>query len=68
VCFGFTSADIGFGLALRNLASTALSAAGLATGTGFGLPPCIGFTVAMTLPQSDFSVLSRGRAMAVLQT
>jgi hypothetical protein len=32
------------------------------------LPPCKGFTVAMTLPQSDFSVLSRGRAMPALQT
>jgi hypothetical protein len=62
------SAGTGFGLALRNFASTALSVAGDATGTGFGLPPCIGLTVAMTLPQSDFSVLSRGRAIAALQT
>lgn len=67
-CFGFVSGDKGFGFALKNFANTALSAAAGGTITGFDLPTCIGFTVAMTLPQRDFSVLSRGRAIPVLKT
>ena len=65
-CLGFESAGTGFGLILRNFANAALSADGVATGTGFALPPCMGFTVAMTLPQRDFSVLSRCRVMTAL--
>jgi hypothetical protein len=64
--FGFESAGTGFGFELKNFANAALSADGVATGTGFALPPCMGFTVAMTLPQRDFSVLSRCRAMTAL--
>jgi hypothetical protein len=65
-CLGFESAGAGFGFTFTNFANAALSADGIATGIGFGLPPCMGFTVAMTLPQRDFSVLSRCRAMTAL--